>query len=241
MGLTIHYTLRADVASPAEARALIEKLHARARGIPFQHLTGVISFEKDLPADWAGTHDKLAGWLALNSGHALQLAGEHWDIVPAQHVTGFITRPGEGSEPAMFALCLYPDSIKFKGRTVPTFLEGWRWQGHCKTQYASNPACGGIENFLRAHLSIVQLLDAAAELGMLGEVVDEGGYWEGRSAEQLAQQVNRHNRLIAGFIGAMRDTVENAGGDPKSLQSEITDYPNFEHLEADQRVKEEEQ
>ena len=241
MGLTIHYTLRADAASPAEARALMEKLHARARAIPFQQVTEVIEFENELPDNWAEKHDRLAGWLALNSGHALQLADEHWDMVPASHTVGFVARPGEGSEPATFALCLYPESIEFKGRTVPTFLEGWRWQGHCKTQYASNPACGGTENFLRAHLSIVQLLDAAAELGMLGEVVDEGGYWQSRSVEQLTGQVNRHNRLIAGFVGAMRDTVENAGGNPKSLQSEITRYPDFEHLEADQRVKEEEE
>lgn len=241
MGLTIHYTLRADAASPAEARALIEKLHARAKSLPFQHVTEVIEFEEELPDDWHERYDRLAGWLALNSGHALQLADEQWDLVAPLRAVGFVTRPGEGSEPASFALCLYPDTIEFNGRAVPTFLEGWRWQGHCKTQYASNPACGGMDNFLRCHLSIVQLLDAAGDLGMLGEVEDEGGYWKSRNAEQLAQQVGRCNRLVAGFVGAMRDTVENAGGDPRTLKSEITQYPDFEHLEADQRVKEEDQ
>ena len=41
-------------------------------------------------------------------------------------------------------------------------------------QYASNPDCGGVENFLRCHLAVVKLLDHAATLGILKEVSDEG-------------------------------------------------------------------
>ncbi len=33
-------------------------------------------------------------------------------------------------------------------RKVPTKLAGWYWGSFCKTQYASDPECGGIPNFL---------------------------------------------------------------------------------------------
>ena len=241
MGLTIHYTLRSEGGSAAEIRSLIGKLQARATALPFQHVTPVIEFKEELPDDWQETLDPLAGWLGLQSEYALQLGDEHWDMVPPAHAIGFVVCVGEGSEPAAFALCRYPESFQSKGRAVPTFLDGWCWRGFCKTQYASNPECGGTKNFIRCHTSIVALLDVAAELGILGEVSDEGDYWEGRSIEQLTERVNRYNRLVAGFVGAMRDAVEDVGGDPGALQSEITKYPNFEHLEADQRIKKEDE
>jgi hypothetical protein len=60
----------------------------------------------------------------------------------------------------------------------------WSWRSFCKTQYASNPQLGGVQGFLRCHLSVIRLLDAAQELGILGEVNDEGGYWERRDARR---------------------------------------------------------
>ena len=38
--------------------------------------------------------------------------------------------------------------------------------------------------------------------------------------------------------GAMRDTLESMGADAGTLASEIAKYPNFEHLEAEERVEE---
>ena len=60
-------------------------------------------------------------------------------------------------------------------------MAGWRWGSFCKTQYASNPACGGVENFLRCHLVVVRLLDFLRATGLVAvEAHDEGGYWEHR-------------------------------------------------------------
>src|SRR6185369_17210109 len=96
---------------------------------------------------------------------------EH-EFVP-QQVIGFCTVPGDGCEAANFGLCRYPATNTVRDprqpelfQTIRTRLAGWRWSSFCKTVYASNPEFGGVENFLRCHLSIVRLLDRAQELGL---------------------------------------------------------------------------
>jgi len=83
-----------------------------------------------------------------------------------------------------------------------------------------------MENFLRCHLAVVKLLDHAKEFGLLKLVSDEGDYWEKRDIKALAQEVGDWNSMIAGWAGRFKD----AFGD--GVVSEITNYPNFEHLEA---------
>jgi hypothetical protein len=109
---------------------------------------------------------------------------------------------------------------------IPTKLRGWSYQGFCKTQYASNPQLGGVENFLHAHLSLVALLDHAAELGMRVKVTDEGKYWDDRNRERLAAEVDAWNKMIASFGGQLKDAH---GGE---VIAPIFQFPNFEHLEA---------
>lgn len=152
-----------------------------------------------------------------------------------QHVIAFTAQPGDGCEPANFGLCRYPATIQIDDhrpgavggkRRVKTGLTGWRWESFCKTQYASNPDCGGVENFLRCHLSVVVLLDFAQSLGLVEEVSDEGNYWEARDAETLAKEVGVWNAMIAGFAGQLKDALGNG------VASAITQFPNFDHLEA---------
>jgi hypothetical protein len=83
-----------------------------------------------------------------------------------------------------------------------------------------------MDNFLRAHLTVVKLLDFAQELGILGAVTDESGFWEERDAKALVETVGRWNEMMAGLVGQYRDLI----GDKAA--AEITNYPNFEHLEA---------
>lgn len=65
-------------------------------------------------------------------------------------------------------------------RKIKTHLGGWRYSTFCKTQYASDPECGGIPNFIRCHLCVIHLLDRIAKLPtMKVEIHDEGKY--GRS------------------------------------------------------------
>ena len=121
---------------------------------------------------------------------------------------------------------------------MPTHLDGWHWWSFCKTQYASNPACGGLPNFLRCHVGLVRLLDHAADIGILAEAKDEGGYYEQRDAAALVTEIEEWNKLIAGAVGAMKDTLESLGQNAQAFESEITRYPDFEHLEAKGRTEE---
>ncbi len=111
---------------------------------------------------------------------------------------------------------------------------GWCWQSFCKTQYASNPDLNGTENFLRCHLAVIRLLDHARDLNMLHSVSDEGGYWEKRDVKALVEEVTQWNAMIAGFVGTMKDMLGEAG---REVKSEITQFPDYEHLEAKGRAE----
>ena len=63
---------------------------------------------------------------------------------------------------------------------MPTKLLDWHWGSFCKTQYASDPECGGIPNFLRCHITVITLLDRMGKIpGLSISIQDEGCY--GRS------------------------------------------------------------
>jgi hypothetical protein len=104
-----------------------------------------------------------------------------------------------------------------------TELKGWCWSSFCKTQYASQY---GVEHFLRCHLTVIRLLDHAKQLGILASVSDEGDYWEKRDIKALTQEVGEWNEGMAGLVGQLKDLF---GGD---FAAPITEYSNFEHLEA---------
>ena len=58
----------------------------------------------------------------------------------------------------------HPSEFHEENRTIKTRLSGWRYGAFCKTQYASEPTCGGVPNFIRCHLSVIHLLDRIAQL-----------------------------------------------------------------------------
>ena len=74
--------------------------------------------------------------------------------------------------------------------------------------------------------AIIKVLDHAKSLGILEEVSDEGDFWQDRDVRALAQQVGQWNEMIAAFAGELKDLL----GD--QIESEITKFPDFEHLEA---------
>lgn len=226
MGLTIHYQLESDTRSRPQAKRLVEQLRQKALDLPFKSVSEIVDVRGD-DADF----DKLGRgdpnlWL-LNQATQYIFRGEQpFRIAPTQ-VIAFSTLPGDGSEQANFGLAVYPKTIEVQGKRLRTNLSNWSWSSFCKTQYASNPDCGGIENFLRCHRVIVDLLDAAQGLGILKEVHDEGHYWEQRDAQALATEIGQWNSMIAGMAGQFKDAL----GD--DVVSEITKFPNFEHLEAE--------
>ena len=129
-------------------------------------------------------------------------------------------------------------------RKVPTKLDGWHWGSFCKTQYASDPQCGGVPNFLRCHISVITLLDRIAKLpGLKVRVDDEGKYgpcvyaedWQAKKPHYrrhkgrynpatLAKEVGDWNTFIAGLAGALSDAMP-------GWESPIKDFPDFEQLE----------
>ncbi len=145
-----------------------------------------------------------------------------------------------------------PEDEKFQEkRKVKTGLgSGWRYSTFCKTQYASNTDCGGIPNFIRCHLCVIHLLDRIAQLPtMKVEVNDEGEYgrsyytddpyaaervytWhEGKyDVKALVQEVGEWNEMLAVQFGAMNDLLK-ASGSELTLESPISAFPDFEHLE----------
>jgi hypothetical protein len=60
----------------------------------------------------------------------------------------------------------------------------------------------------------------------LQNVSDEGGYWEKRDVAALAREVGDWNTMIAGLAGQLKDLFG------AEVVAAITDYPDFEHLEA---------
>jgi hypothetical protein len=228
MGLTIHYELKSNTRSAKQARSLIEQLRQHALDLPFSAVGPLFNLSGD-----AADFDKLDRddpnrWLLIQAGQYVERNGCHFQVSPT-NVVAFTASPGEGCEASNFGLCRYPGTVEIEGRKVRTGLSGWCWSSFCKTQYASNQECGGVENFLRCHLCVIRLLDHAKSLDILDEVSDEGDFWEQRDIAALANEVGEWNSMLAGFVGGLKDQF---GSD---FIAPITEFPDFEHLEADGR------
>ena len=217
MGLTIHWQFEAVDLDADQARAMIGQLREHALDLPFESVGDVIELEGDACRRSRDDCPSLA-WLKVQAmRHVIE--GEVGHSIEPRHLVAFTIHPGDGCEAANFGLCRYADT------------RGWSWSSFCKTQYASNPNVGDIENFLRCHLSIIKLLDHSKQLGILKSVKDEGGYWDKRDTQALVQEVGEWNAMIAAKYGEMKDAIEGRGKGVK-LTAEIGKYPTFEHLEA---------
>lgn len=237
MGLTIHYGMKSRIKKTSNVRARLEQLRQRALDLPFEEVGEIHEFVgEDCDFEKHRGTDNL--WLLIQSSGNVEYKTRYghklYYTVQPDHVMGFSTWPGEGCEEANFGFCHYPETMQVEfGETIPTNLKGWRWSSFCKTQYATNPECGGIQNFLRCHLCVIRMLDHARELKILDGVSDEGDYWEKRDLESLAREVGEWNTMIAGFFGAIKDNM----GDDLDIVSEIHRFFDFEHLEAEAQVK----
>jgi hypothetical protein len=231
MGLTIHYSLRAQC-SEAKAFSLVTQLHQAAHDLSFKELGEIVDLSGDA-CDYnkRNTDDPLR-WALIQAAGDVRVKGTHCmgdsfvNIVPTQ-VICFTAWPGEGCEESNFGLCQYPEEIYDRRfGTIESRLSGWHWKSFCKTQFASSPGCGGVANFLRCHLTVIALLDKARELRLLNEVHDEGGFWEKRDVPALVNEIGSWNELFAAFGGKLKDVL----GD--GVESAMSEYPNFEQLVA---------
>jgi len=238
MGLTIHYSLKAR-GREDDARKLMHALHQTAQDLPFQELGELLELSGDQCDPTKRGRDDPLRWLLIQAQESVEIVSRRrarggasyqaWQDIQPMRLMVFTAWPGEGCEASNFGLSQYPAVVESAEGPLQTNLSGWHWSSFCKTQYASNPACGGVPHFLQCHLTVIALLDRARELGCLERVHDEGGFWEKRDLPALVQEIGSWNEMIAAFGGKLKDLL---GGGPMDVQSAITHYPNFEHLEA---------
>lgn len=206
MALTIQYELRSDTPSIRQARKLVEQLRQRALDLPLTTISDVVDLSGENCDPSRRDLDDPFRWLLIQAVQHIQHGDHRYNVLP-KRLFAFCIWPGDGSEEANFGLCRYPKSIQIQDpRTSKTWrictdVTGWRWSSSCKTQHASNPDFGGVENFLKCHLSVITILDHAKALGILGEVDDQGDYWTQRDVKALAQEVAEWNLMIAGHGG----------------------------------------
>jgi hypothetical protein len=117
------------------------------------------------------------------------------------------------------------DPIEF-----PTRRRGYySWHSFCKTQYAGNPKLGGEANFLRAHLSLIELLDQLRASGVNVRIRDDSRYTKHRDVNRLLRSLRDWNAIVANFAGNFSDALGEVSG---TVIAPIKDRPDFEHLEA---------
>jgi hypothetical protein len=192
MGLTIHYDLKLKDRRVSVARQAIERLHAKAQELPFQHV-GEIWDVKGPETDFDRVDDSEGKrWFLIQSGCYVEISPHNVQVNP-KRIIGFCTLPGNGCEPANFGLCQYPATIEFQGKRYRTHRPGWTWGSFCKTQYA--------QEFLKCHHMVCLMLDHAKLCGLEVDVHDEGGFYEDRNPEKLGTTVKVWNLMIASFVG----------------------------------------
>lgn len=102
------------------------------------------------------------------------------------------------------------------------------WEASCQTQYAHDPRRGGWENFVKAHLSVLAVLEEMQCFGFGVHVWDEGGFWGERDLGKLARRLGEQESLVAGVLGLMKDAASKSGS---AFTSAMDGRPDFERLE----------
>lgn len=241
MGMTIHYTLRSKLRSEAQVHSLIDQLRQRAFDLPFHVVGPLVALNSQTRETEAMKPDDPRRRLLMQGATYLEHTWPGYGTceyrVAPTRLVAFSTCPGEGCEHARFGLCRYPSTLTVPDprqpqrlQTFRTKLSGWQWGSFCKTEYASHPRHGGLEHFLRCHLSVIRVLDAAMELDLLDEVDDESGYWQKRSLHDLARLVGDISTLAAGWVGRIKDACG------EEFMESFTAGGNYERLEADTPV-----
>lgn len=249
MGLTVHYEWkgRADAVS---ARRMIAKFHAIARKLPFDKVSKI--YEQgplDDKSAFAVYEDSFRqGDLYLSRRRA---DGESETVhVPALHALFFHVYV-QGAESAPIGLASHPPVVLHRedviernkngterGRIVghgdpiefPTRRRGcYSWHSFCKTQYAGNPRLGGEANFLKAHLSLIELLDQIEAAGLKVRIRDDSRYAKHRDVDRLLRSLRSWDAIVAKIVGTMSDALRVESG---LVVAPIKERPDFEHLEA---------
>jgi hypothetical protein len=249
MGLTLYYDWKVK-ADAAAARCQFKRFRALAEKLPFDKISPI--FEQDPPDGKYEfrryDHEFRQGGLYLSRQRA-DGATEIVSVPPLHAV--FFSVLVKGAETATIGLASHPpvvvhredviernDDGKECGRIIgrgdpiefPTRRRGYySWHSFCKTQYAGNPKLGGEANFLKAHLSLIELIDQIEATGLKVHIRDDSNYARHCNVDKLLASIREWDALIAGFVGAFGDAL---GGESGRVVAPIKERPDFEHLEA---------
>src|SRR6266705_1026569 len=204
MGLTVYYDWKTKI-DPASARRMIARFRTIAQKLPFDKVSEI--HEQDPPdGKWMFRrydHSFRQGGLCLSRARG---DGEKETVhVPALHALFFSVNV-KGAETASIGLASHPPVVLHhediiernkdgseSGRRLgqgdpiefPTRRRGYySWHSFCKTQYAGNPKLGGEANFLKAHLSLIELLDQIHAAGMKVRIRDDTRYAKHRDVDR---------------------------------------------------------
>ncbi len=213
MGLSISYELSLPASTPREAvERVLEKLRRFAASLPVEKVGGeIVSCDDDCP--W--------GAIVLPAKGGKRGKTQRLEALEPESAVFFPVEPGAGAETAFIGFARHRPNPVTRGR--------WFGQWSCKTQYASSPAHGGIDHFVRCHLALVAILDEAKRLKIGVNVRDEGGYWRGRRVPRLLVMLAKYDQIIARVAGRLKDALAKEG---VSMAAPITERPDFERLEA---------
>jgi hypothetical protein len=249
MGLTVYYDwkTKTDVRG---ARRLIARFRALALKLPLDEVSEI--HEQDPPdGKWTFAryeHAFREGGLCLCRRR--RDGGEETVSVPAQHALFFYARV-RGAESAPIGLASHPPVVLHQEDLIERNRDGsehrrisgqgdviefrtrrggyYSWHSFCKTQYAGNPKLGGEANFLKAHLSLIELLDQIQAQGIKVHIRDDSRYTKHRNVDRLLRSLREWDALVAGIVGKVGDAL---GRDSGTLIAPIHERPDFEHLEA---------
>jgi hypothetical protein len=249
MGLTIYYDWKIKADLP-EARRLIARFRALALKLPFDEVSEIREQDPPDGKPAFGLYNNSFRQGGLYLSRRRRDGDEETVHVPASHALFFLVRV-RGAESAPIGLASHPSVVVHREDVIKRNKDGsergrllgqgapiefrtrrrgyYSWQSFCKTQYAGNPKLGGEANFLKAHLSLIELLDQIRAAGVKVRIRDDSRYANHRNADRLLRSVRKWDAIVAKIVGAFGDAL---GGDRSSLIAPIKERPDFEHLEA---------
>jgi hypothetical protein len=249
MGLTLYYDWKTKT-DLSQARRMIARFRTMARKLPFDRVSEI--YEQDPPDNKAAfrSYDDSFRQGGLHLSRIRGDGEEETVYVPALHAL-FFHVDVRGAETASIGLASHPPVVlhhedliernedgRERGRRLgqgdpiefPTRRRGYySWHSFCKTQYAGNPKLGGEANFLKAHLSLIELLDQIKAAGVNVRIRDDSRYAKHRDVDRLLRSSRDWNAVVANIAGSIHDALGDKSG---SLIAPIKDRPDFEHLEA---------
>jgi hypothetical protein len=244
MGLTIHYNLSTGEKDTDKVKQMVKSLREACMDLPFKEVGELFEkmgkdvcdwtkYEKDDPLRWPLIQcvKHIDRPYPKEYPDSTVYSKISYGVSPI-HVIGFTAWPGEECEESNFGLVKFPRYryTKEYGRIEVPEYNRWSWSSFCKTQYANDPRCGGVENFLRCHLVVVAALEKAKALGFEIDVSDEGHYWEKRDIKALIKEIGEWDAMIAGMNFALSNALDSSKSKMKMVTA-MDGRPDRERLE----------